>query len=323
LALGIGGLAIVVYGVSERDALIKTFLNVDPWLVLVAFLLTFFATGVKTMRWWLVLRHTGVKIKLQRLFGTYLVGTFFGQFMPGSSMGGDAMRMVEMSADTGKTATSVSSVLVERAIGMLTILVSASVILLFTEHEEISLTFDLAIHTLAIGIVVGLIVLRKGWFVEPATRLMARFKLGKPAQKVAALSKELQGQLGRGRILFYMVLLSFLANAATMSSSYLVLLGLGERVPYLAFIPLIAMAVAVELIPVSPGALGLREATYVAFLTGFLGVAEAASLSTALIVRGIGIAQGVMGGLVLVGRGLDTTQRPRTRAKRATPSPTS
>lgn len=316
LILGIGGLGIVIYSVSERDALVEGLLKVNLGWVLVAFILNFFATLVKTTRWWLVLQDSDIpNLKLSRLLGTYMVGMFFSQFMPGSSLGGDAMRMVEMSADSGKAATSVASVLVERVIGMLTILTTASLILLFTTYEELSLTFELAVHVLAVGGIVGLLVLRMGWFVEPFTKLLTRFKLGKIAGKVVALSEAFQGQLGRGRILFYMVLLSFLANAATMTGAYLVLIGFGEKVPYFAFIPLMAMAVAVELIPISPGALGLREATYVAFFTGFLGAAESASLGTALIIRAISLAHGIIGGMILVARGINSNQRRKINPK--------
>ncbi len=324
LVLGVGGLGIVIYSVSERDALIDGLLKVNLWWVLVALLLNFAATVIKTGRWWLVLQQSDIpNLKPSRLLGTYLVGMFFSQFMPGSSMGGDAMRMVEMSADSGKAAASVASVMIERVVGMLTILVTASIILLFTSYEELSLTFELAMHFLAVGGIVGLFVLRMGWFVEPFAKILTRFKLGKVASKIVSLSTALQTQLGNARTLFYMVLLSFLANAATMTGAYLVLIGFGESVPYFAFIPLMAMAVAVELIPISPGALGLREATYVAFLTGFLGVAESASLGTALVVRAISMVHGVIGGLILVNRGISANQRGNAQSSTAAPSTTS
>ncbi|MBI5930117.1 MAG: flippase-like domain-containing protein [Chloroflexi bacterium] len=324
LILGVGGLGIVVYSVSERDALVDGLLKVNLWWVLVALLLNFGATLIKTGRWWLVLQESDIpNLKPSRLLGTYLVGMFFSQFMPGSSMGGDAMRMVEMSADSGKAASSVASVMIERVVGMLTILGTASLILLVTSYKELSLTFELAMHFLSISGIIALFVLRMGWFVEPFAKLLTRFKMGKIAKQIVALSEALQSQLGRGRVLFYMVLLSFLANAMTMTGAYLVLVGFGETVPYFAFIPLMCMAVAVELIPLSPGALGLREATYVAFLTGFLGVAESASLGTALVVRAISMVHGVIGGLILVSRGISANQRGKVNSNTTAPSTTS
>lgn len=306
LILGLLGLGIVVYTVSEEDALLDTFLKVNLLLIFLAFMLTVLATVVKTVRWWLVLRHSQITISLQRLFGTYLVGTFFSQFMPGSSMGGDAMRMVETSADTGRMVTSVSSVVIERAIGLTTIVVSASIILLVAPHEDLTGTIAWwLIHALSIAGLTGLIVLRMGWFVEPMVKFLERIKLSGVASKINTLSQALRGHLGERRLITQIIILSFIANALTMSAAYIALLSLHERVPYFAFIPLIALTVAVEVVPLSPGALGLREATYVAFLR-YISVSQAAALATALLVRGIGMALGLIGGFIFLARTLDS-----------------
>jgi uncharacterized protein (TIRG00374 family) len=298
--------------VSQTDALLDTFFSVDLWLVFIAFSLNIVGLFLKTIRWWLVVRVSNVEIGLQRLFGTYLVGTFFAQFMPGSAMGGDAMRMMEMGADSGRMMVSVSSVLLERVIGLITIFVSASAILIIAPNEEISTSLRLVVHGMAGAGLIGLVILRLGWFMPTIVRVLTRIRLGKVAVKMQTLSRSLQGHLGQGRMLAQMVLLSFLTNACTMTASYIALSSVGEQVNYFAFIPLIALAVTIEIIPISPGSLGVREATYVAFLTGFLGVPESASLTTALIVRAIGFAQGIMGGFILIARAFDSRARRST-----------
>ncbi len=309
LMLGLLGLAYVIYAVAEDDDLFNTFLQVDLLLIFIAFVLTVGATIIKTARWYIVLQHSQITIGFQRLFGTYLVGTFFSQFMPGSSMGGDAMRMVETSVDTGRAVTSVSSVLVERAIGLLTILCSASIILLLFPSEELTGSIIWwMMHFLSITGLVGMTVLRMGWFVTPTVSILERIKLRVIGDKIVTLSQALRAYLGETRLIVSMVGFSFLANAATMTAAYIALLSLGTTTPYLSFIPLIALTVAVEIIPISPGALGLREASYVAFLTGFLAVAQAEALATALLVRGIGMALGIIGGIVFVARIMDSTQ---------------
>lgn len=310
--LGLLGLILVTYSVARSDSLLETFLRVDLLLVFAALCLNLIATFIKTLRWWLVLRQSKIEIGVQRLFGTYLVGTFFTQFMPGSSMGGDAMRMMEMGADSGRMMASVASVLLERVIGLVTIFISASLILAFIPQEKISVSVVLLIHAITAVSVIGLVILRLGWFMEPIITTLERVRLGKVADKLLTLSKGLQGHLGQGTMLAQMVGLSFVANACSMTAAYIALLAVGPQVGYFAFIPLIALSVAVEVIPISPGALGLREATYVALLTGLLGVAESASLTTALIVRGLSIAQGIMGGFVLIARAFDSRATSRT-----------
>lgn len=324
LLIGIAGMGLVIYSVALEEALLETFLSVDLWYIFIAFALTIFATLIKTWRWSLVLTHSQVHFAFQRLFGTYLVGTFFSQFMPGSSMGGDAMRMVEMSADSGRTLTSVSSVLVERVIGLLTIVVSASVILILIPHDELTGTAVWwIIHTLTVLGVIGLIILRMGWFVEPVVNILTRFKLGGVGKKIMMLSQALRGQLGETSLLMKMFVLSFLANAATMTAAYMALLSLGDHASYFTFIPLVALTVAVEIIPISPGALGLREATYVAFFTTYLDIPQSVALATALLVRGIGLALGVIGGVVFIARSIDKTPETKSPPTSSTPPPVS
>jgi uncharacterized protein (TIRG00374 family) len=311
LVVGLIGLIIITYYVSEEDSLLETILGVDLLLVFFALSLNLFATFVKAMRWWLVIKASNIDISLQRLFGTYLVGSFFTQFMPGSSIGGDAMRMMEMGADSGRMLMSVSSVLVERAIGLITIFVSASLILILLPTEGLTPEVYFFVHAITVVGVTGLIILRFGWFIDRIDRILTRIKLGKVAAKLKTLSEALQGQLGHGRMLLNMVMLSFVANACTMSAAYLGLLAVDAVVPYFSFIPLIALTVAIEVIPISPGSLGLREAAYVAFLTGILGVTESQSLTTALIVRGIGFTIGALGGFVFIARALESNSKSR------------
>lgn len=315
LVIGVLGLLLVVYAVAEEDALLNTFTQVNLLLAFFAFSLHIFATLLKTLRWWLVLRESQIYIGFQRLFGTYMVGIFFGQFMPGASMSGDAVRMVETSVDTGRTVTSVSSVLIERAIGMVTIVASASFIMIVAPQQELTGTLAYwVLHVLSVLGIGALVILRMGWFIEPIVRLLGIIRLQTIGDKIMTLSQALQGHLGKSRLLLNMALLSAASNLLIMTSSYIVLLSLGEVTPYVSFIPLIALAAAVETIPLSPGALGLREATYVTFLSTYLDVSPAAALSTALIVRVMAWGLAVMGGIIFMARAAESNKRRPAQA---------
>lgn len=312
LLLGGIGLLLVVYTVSEEDALIKTLVNVNLALIIPSFVLIIISTVIKTGRWMVVLNQSDIDIKFRRLLGTYFVGAFFSQFMPGASAGGDAMRMVEMSADSGRAVDSVSSVLVERAMGIATILFSASLILLIAPQKELMSEAPLVIyviHGLTFMAVAGLIVLRFGWFVDWGVNLLTKIRLGKIGKKIQSLSETLQDQLGSTKIVLQMVGLSFLANAFSMTATYIMLLAFDNHVLYFSFIPIIALTIALEAIPISPGAIGVREGLYVYFL-GFLGVAEGAALGTALMLRVVTWLQAGIGGIILIVRSFSPAVEP-------------
>ena len=270
------------------------------------------STGVKTLRWLVLLRENGVKVSFRRLFGTYLIGSFYSQFLPGSSAGGDAMRMAESSIDTGRPIDSVASVLVERAIGLISIIGTASLILIFFNPEHIPVGVAVIIYGLAVAGISALLALRSGFFMDILTRLLGRLGFARISSNLHALSDALRGDLGEPRLLLTMVVLSLLANGLSMTAFYLALVAITDPVPYLAFISLVALIVTIEIIPLTPGSLGIREGAYVFFL-GYLAIAEPTALSIGLLIRLITWTQAIIGGFILMQRGL-SRQSPKPEA---------
>ena len=74
--------------------------------------------GVAAWKWQIILRADNVHVPLPRLVASYLVGTFFNIFLP-SSIGGDAYRIYDVARDSGRSASSFSSVLADRLSGFL------------------------------------------------------------------------------------------------------------------------------------------------------------------------------------------------------------
>src|SRR5919197_691091 len=87
------------------------------WLM-AAMALFFVNVLAATWRWHLLLSAQRVRVRMQTLFGSFLVASFFNNFLP-SNIGGDVMRI----ADTAKPARSktlaATVVLVDRGLGLL------------------------------------------------------------------------------------------------------------------------------------------------------------------------------------------------------------
>lgn len=307
LVMGIVGL-FALFKLVDMGEVSETLADTNVIYFIPAWFLLMVSTAVKTWRWMLLLKKNNVNTSFGRLFGTYLIGAFYSQFLPGSSAGGDAMRMAESSVDTGRAVDSVSSVLIERAVGLISVVTTAALILLTVSPEGIPLEMSLLVYGLSIAGISALVILRFGWFVPTIIHLMTKFKLGGLAKKIERLSKSFQGDLGEPRILFQMVLLSLLANFFSMTSYYVVLLAVTEPVSYLAFISIVALVSTLEIIPLSPGSLGIKEAAYVFFL-GYLSVSEPDALSIGLLIRFVSWTQALLGGLILLERGMKFTRR--------------
>ncbi len=283
--------------------------SVDWRLVPLAFALTMISTVVKAYRWSLLTRQSHMNISFGRLFGTYMVGAFFNTILP-SNIGGDAVRAVDTAARSGRVADATSSVLIERGMGMLAIVTAGSICTLFLESGTVPIMFMLAVNAMFITGIVGIVILRQGWFMEPIAALLRRFNLGRVAEKVHNLQIAFSGHLGKPGILLSMFVLSVIANALTMSSVYLVLIAVTDPVPIVAFVPMIALCTTAELIPLSPASLGVKESAYVFFL-GLIGVANSAAGVIALIVRVMDWGRALLGGIVFLFRTLRAERENR------------
>jgi uncharacterized protein (TIRG00374 family) len=297
------GLMIAVVGlvVSDRDALN----GVDWSLIPVAFGFVVLSTVVKAYRWSLLVRRSHLDLSFRHLLGSYLVGAFFSTVLP-TSVGGDAVRAVDTAAKTGRRADSASSVLIERGIGLLTVIGAGSVFALFIERGEVPLVFLLLVHGLFISGVAGLLVLRQGWFIEPILALMERVRLGKLTSSVQKLSEAFSTHLGSPGILLAMIGLSLLANVLTMGATYLVLMAVADPIPVAEFVPMMSLATAAELIPISIAALGVKESAYVFFLS-LVDVDNGVAGILAIIMRVLTWGLAMLGGVVFLYRTLRST----------------
>ena len=85
------------------------------WLA-VAWLAQAAAVACSILRWDVLLKGQGIVVPFGHLTSTFLVGRFFGTFLP-STIGLDAYRAYDIAARTGETARSVAVIVVEKIIG--------------------------------------------------------------------------------------------------------------------------------------------------------------------------------------------------------------
>jgi len=95
-----------------------------PWLV-AALVVQAVNLVASTWRWQLLLHAQDVKLKKRTLLSSYLVATFFNNFLP-SNVGGDVIRIRDTAVATQSKTLATTVVLVDRALGfMALVLISA------------------------------------------------------------------------------------------------------------------------------------------------------------------------------------------------------
>lgn len=96
-----------------------------PWLI-VALGLYFAMILVSAWRWGVLLRAQRIPARLGGLLHSYLVATFFNNFLP-SNIGGDVIRIRDTAAAAGSKTLATTVVLVDRGIGLLALVFVAAI----------------------------------------------------------------------------------------------------------------------------------------------------------------------------------------------------
>jgi uncharacterized protein (TIRG00374 family) len=94
------------------------------WLA-VAALLYFAMLVVSSWRWNILLRAQGIVVRLRTLIGSFLVATFFNNFLP-SNIGGDVVRVRDTSGPANSRTLAATIVLVDRGLGLLALVLVAA-----------------------------------------------------------------------------------------------------------------------------------------------------------------------------------------------------
>ena len=82
--------ALLVWNDNGRK-LLDVFAGFRPEFAVALLLISFALIWISCAKWGLFLRDRGVRLSQARLFGLYLIGFFFNNFLP-SSIGGDGVR---------------------------------------------------------------------------------------------------------------------------------------------------------------------------------------------------------------------------------------
>lgn len=96
-----------------------------PWLS-GALALYYLMIAVSAWRWGLLLDAQGVHFPFKRLSGSFLVATFFNNFLP-SNIGGDVIRIADTAPAAGSRTLATTVVLIDRGIGLLGLVLIAAV----------------------------------------------------------------------------------------------------------------------------------------------------------------------------------------------------
>ena len=297
IAVSIGLIAFMLSRL-DLDNMLRFLRRADVSLVLLTLVTVFVDRSFMVVRWMKLVEALDIHVPRLRVVKIFFLSTFFGSFLP-SGVGGEAVRAVSFSRLTSRAVESVASVVMDRLLGLLSMLLMGlmSLTVFYRVYPHPALVGVVVV--LAVGVVAALglglsrtmharvLALGKENWLSKATQAMGRYRdrLG-TLGLVLVLSLGVQGL----RILQAY----FLSEAMDLKT---------PLVYFLCFIPPILM---VTMLPISVGGWGTTNVAYVALFSQ-VGMDRDGAFVLSVLILALGVVGNLPGGLIYAWEGFSSS----------------
>ena len=270
---------------------VSTSAKAGPLLVAIA--LVFVDRALMAWRWFELLRpiEPGRLPPFGRILQIFFVSTFVGTFLPGS-IGGDAVRAYSLSRHGVAPEDSLVSVMLDRMLGVLSLLLMALGSLLLARDLAanvglvLALVFTAAVCALAAGLIFS------PWVETLAVGLLARLPWARARRLGEAVVSATRRYSAYRASLMLVLVGSLGVQVLRIIQAWYLGLALGVTQPlttYFAFVPLILL---IMLLPITINGIGTSQAAFV-WLFGLAGTPDAQAFALSVLF----VALGVVGNL--------------------------
>lgn len=237
---------------------------------------------VMIVRWVLLLRAVGTKVSLRVAAHIFLVSSFVGSFLP-AGVGGDAARAWSLARHTARGADALASVAVDRLLGVLALVVMASVGLLVWVPPAGA---DWRLP--AVALVVAVACAAAFWIDRLVRLVVPAGPHGLFARRALALADAVSQYRDHRAALAQVMGWSMAVQLLRITQAYLLGRGLGLDVAFAYYLLVMPVGLLILLLPVSVSGFGVPQGIIV-WLLQPVGVASepAFALSTLIVLTGL------------------------------------
>jgi uncharacterized protein (TIRG00374 family) len=297
------GLLALLFSRVDWDQFFQVLEGFEGFYLFFIAILFYLSILLSTWKWQAILIYLGISDRFRRLLSIYTIGVYFGNFLP-TSVGGDSYRFVKLRADhPGASDRIISSMLLERGYGYLTLLLVNLLLLVF--YREALRASDLLfwIEVLIAAGVIGLLV--AALFARSAFEKLASWKpaLGFLTRLLDLLS------VRDPRTVAVAAGTSLLFVLTTGAGLWLYYRGAGEEVSPVYALFVTTLVGIVGILPLTINGLGLVELVQAA-LFGLIGVPLETVLAVSLLQRVMRLVLSLPGAALYFGGSTRLARRP-------------
>ncbi len=262
---------------NEIDDALRAIKATNLFIFAGGFSLYLISTLILAIRLRGILAVQSVHISIPQALLFTFIGYFFNNFMP-SAVGGDAVKAYYISKKTNKTLESVTSILLDRLIGLFSLVIIAAVALIFLGHIIDNKNVTIGIYAVMLLSALTFILLLNKNFARKFHFILVPFKFFNLDSKIKRLYDTMHGYMNHKGGMFQAFALSFIAQVMTVSTIYLLGLSISANMSFLMLFLIMPIIFAASMFP-SLNGLGVREAGFVYFLKGMAGPDKAFAIS--------------------------------------------
>lgn len=273
-----------------------------PALLGAAVLLVLLDRALMAWRWSVLLRSLDRTVLPS--FGTILriffVSTFVGSFLP-ASIGGDAVRAFSLSRHRVGAGDAVASVLLDRMLGVLSLLLLGLVGLVLVGDAAPTGAIRLAVAVTGLGCLVGTVLV----FSSRAERWGAAWCERLPFGRIRALAAEtitaLRRYAAHRAALLVVLAASTGVQLLRVVQAYLIGTALGMTQPIPHYVALVPLVLLVMLLPVTVNGIGTSQAAFI-LLFRPLGTPDAEAFALSVLFVALGLVGNLPGAFLYASR---------------------
>ena len=280
-----------------RPSMPRVFRDLDTTRLWAAVGLLFAAAGVSIVRWWRLLAVAGCRTTLATATRLTFLGFFFNLVVPGLT-GGDVIKAVLVVRENpGRRADALISVVVDRGIGLVTLVGLAAGVVLFSSEAFADVRVAV-LATFAAMVLVLLLAMHSA--PRRILRLEGVLRRLPQQERLKSLDRALRIYADHPFEVAGAVLLS-VANHALIATAIWQLgraFG-GTELGWTEYMGVTAIANVVSSLPVAPAGWGVGEFTF-GYLFNLLGSLDTIGIAVSVTYRLLMMAIGLAGGLFLL-----------------------
>ncbi|MCG6976347.1 MAG: flippase-like domain-containing protein, partial [Acidiferrobacterales bacterium] len=253
------GLFILIFRAVHIREVLEVVRSLNPWLLVPALALQILSALVAALRWYMIMRELDFRETAGFYIRSYFKGTFFNQALP-TSIGGDALRVLEAAKVGGGKREAFYGVFIDRIVGLLGLLL-LNLIAIFSKPVFLEQGYPAVHYTIIAMALFGF----AGVFVLTLLGDVKWLAGNRITKLIHDLSHRIRTVYRSGRTITLQTALSVIIHLLSMMTVYLIGRSIGLDYGLLIYLVVVPPVILLTIVPISLAGWGVRE-------TGMVGL---------------------------------------------------